>query len=114
MKDIFVLEKQQRCVDREDRKTGQRRGFHTPTTDKAPFINGAVAVLVDHTHTWRNGLGILRPRRQENTIDSFSGIFERSEENRRMIKAGRPGEDEVLILQLPTKHRSWSMKWHFW
>jgi len=88
------------------KKTRQRRGFHTPTTDKAPFINGAVAVLVDHTHTWRNGLGILRPRRQENTIDSFSGILERSEGECGIMKTGRPGEEQVFMLQVSTKHRS--------
>jgi len=34
-----------------------------------------MAFLVDHTHTWRNGLGILRPRRQENTMRSNAAMF---------------------------------------
>jgi len=71
----FVLEKHRRCVDREDRKTRQRRGFYTPTTDKAPFIDYAVAGLVDQNHTRLKGRDILRQKRQENTIDSFSGTF---------------------------------------
>ena len=65
-----------------------------------------VGALVDQSHTWLNGRGILRPRRQANTMKRRSIDFGKTTEVCEMMKTGRPGKDEVFMFQVSIKHRS--------